>query len=158
MAPELRVVSETGENLGVMSRSEALAEAERRSLDLILIAAQANPPVAKIQSYDKFRYQKEVDIKKQKQTQKVLALKQVQISLREAKNDLENKARRIDEFLVKGHRVEIQLTMRGREKGLKDWARKKMEEFLVLLQTPIRREGEIKQGGRGMLLQIEKER
>lgn len=152
------MVSETGENLGVMSRNEALAETEKRSLDLILIAPQADPPVAKIQSYDKFRYQKEVELKKQKQAQKILALKQVQISLREAKNDLENKARRIDEFLEKGHRVEIQLTMRGREKGLKDWARKKMEEFITMLQTPIRREGEVKQGGRGMLLQIEKEK
>ncbi len=152
------MVSETGENMGVMSRNEALAEAEKRSLDLILIAPQANPPVAKIQSYDKFRYQKEVEVKKQKQTQKILALKQVQISLREAKNDLENKARRIDEFLEKGHRVEIQLTMRGREKGLKDWARQKMREFIAILKTPIRREGEIKQGGRGMLIQIEKDK
>ncbi|MCL5016454.1 MAG: translation initiation factor IF-3 [Patescibacteria group bacterium] len=152
------MVSETGENLGVMSRDEALKEAKERNLDLILIASQANPPVAKIQSYDKFRYQREVELKKQKQTQKVLALKQVQISLREAKNDLQNKAGRVEEFLEKGHRVEIQMTMRGREKGLKEWAKKKMEEFLTLLTIPVRREGEIKQGGRGMLLQIEKEK
>ena len=141
-----------------MSRDQALAEAKEKNLDLILIAPQANPPVARIQSYDKFRYQKEVELKKQKQTQKVLALKQVQISLREAKNDLQNKAKRIEEFLEKGHRVEIQLTMRGREKNLKDWARQKMEEFLVMITVPIRREGVIKQGGRGMLLQIEKEK
>ncbi len=152
------MVSETGENLGVMSRDAALKEAKERNLDLILIASQANPPVAKIQSYDKFRYQREVELKKQKQTQKVLALKQVQISLREAKNDLQNKAGRVEEFLEKGHRVEIQMTMRGREKGLKEWAKKKMEEFLTLLTIPVRREGEIKQGGRGMLLQIEKEK
>ncbi|MCL5006735.1 MAG: translation initiation factor IF-3 [Patescibacteria group bacterium] len=154
----MRVVSDTGENLGVMSRDEALKRAKAENLDLILIAPQANPPVAKIQSYDKFRYQKEVELKKQKQAQKVLALKQVQISLREAKNDLQNKAKRIEEFLEKGHRVEIQLTMRGREKGMKDWATKKMEEFLTMIAVPIRREGGIKQGGRGMLLQIEKEK
>jgi translation initiation factor IF-3 len=158
MAPELRVVGESGENLGVMSRDQALAAAKEKDLDLILVAPQANPPVARIQSYDKFRYQKEVELKKQKQAQKILALKQVQISLREAKNDLQNKARRAEEFLEKGHRVEIQLTMRGREKGLKDWARQKMEEFLALIALPIRREGEIKQGGRGMLIQIEKEK
>ncbi|MDE2098254.1 MAG: translation initiation factor IF-3 [Patescibacteria group bacterium] len=152
------MVGENGENLGVMSRDQALAAAKEKDLDLILIVPQANPPVARIQSYDKFRFQREVEFKKQKQAQKILALKQVQISLREAKNDLQNKAKRVEEFLDKGHRVEIQLTMRGREKNLKDWARQKMEEFLILITIPIRREGEIKQGGRGMLIQIEKEK
>jgi len=97
-----------------------------------------------------------LELKKQKKSQKALPLKQIQISVKEAKNDLLNKSKKIGEFLAKGHRVEIQLTLRGREKALKDWARGKLEEFLKIIPESYKINSPIKLGGRGFLIQIEK--
>jgi len=84
----LRVVDETGENLGVMPLEAALKLAMEKGLDLIEIAPMVKPPVARIISFDKFRYQKEKELKKQKATQKTSELKQIQITAKSAKNDL----------------------------------------------------------------------
>lgn len=127
------MVDEAGENLGVMSLADAKAAAAEKGLDLILIVATANPPIAKIMSFDKFRYQKEKELKKQRQAQKAPEMKQIQISVREAKNDLMMKIGRLQKFLEAGHKVEIALRLRGREKAMKDWARMKMDEFLKLI-------------------------
>lgn len=131
----MRVIDEGGANLGVLKREEALQAAKERNLDLIEIAPTAKPPVAKIMSYDKFRYQEEKKWKKQRAQQKSLELKHVRISAKAAIHDLEIKARKVNEFLGEGHLVEIQLVLRGREKANKDWARKKLEDFLKII-TP----------------------
>jgi len=154
-AKELRVIDENNENLGVLSREDALKLAEEKGLDLIEISATAVPPVGKIISFDKFRYREEKKIKKQRQSQKISGLKQMRISARAALNDLEVKANKINEFLGEGHKVEINLELRGREKANKEWARYKLIEFLKLLEEhKILRE--IKFGQRGLSIQITK--
>jgi translation initiation factor IF-3 len=150
----LRVVDETGKNLGVMPREAALKLAQERGLDLIEIAPTAQPPVAKIINFDKFRYQKEKEIKKQKSAQKVSELKQVRISSRAAKNDLEIKAKKVIEFLNEGNKVEIVLQLKGREKYNKDWARYKLEEFLKMISVEYKITMEPKLGGQGLVMQI----
>ena len=148
------MVGEKGENLGIMPLGEALKLAESRGLDLIEIAASAKPPVAKIISFDKFRYQKEKELKKQKTSQKASELKQIQISVRAAANDLKIKAQKIDEFLGEGHKVEIVLRLRGREKYNKDWARYKLEEFFKLITVEHKTILEPRFGGQGLVMQI----
>ena len=123
-------------------------------MDLIEIAPTANPPVARIISFDKFRYQKEKEQKKQSQAQKTKELKQVRITPRAAKNDLQIKARLAEEFLEKGHKVAINLFLRGREKGNKVWNLGKLTEFLALIKVPHQVTAEPKVGGRGMIVQI----
>jgi len=150
----LRVVDETGKNLGVMPREAALKLAQERGLDLIEIAPAAQPPVAKIINFDKFRYQKEKEIKKQKLAQKISELKQVRISSRAAKNDLEIKAKKVIEFLNEGHKVEILLQLKGREKYNKDWARYKLEEFLKMISVEYKITMEPRFGGQGLVMQI----
>ena len=118
-----------------MSTDAALNLAKERGLDLIEVSSSAKPPVARIMSFDKFRYQQEKKEKQQKGKQKGGELKQIQISIGEAKHDLERKAQKVNEFLEAGHLVEIQLVLRGREKANKDWARKKLEDFLKII-TP----------------------
>ena len=130
------MVGADGENVGVLSLSDALREAEAKGLDLILIVPNANPPVARIMSFDKFRYIKEKELKKQKAAMKTPEQKQVQVSAREAENDLNVKAGRVNKFLSEGHRVEILMRLRGREKGMKDWCRDKLEEFMGRITTP----------------------
>ena len=143
-------------NVGVLPLKDALAAAEAKGMDLILIVPNANPPVAKITSFDKFRYEKEKELKKQLQVQKALEMKQVQISVREAKNDLLTKIKRLEKFLEAGHKVEILLTLRGREKGMKDFGRGKLREFLGMITIPHTLTQEISDAGRGLNAQIAK--
>jgi len=152
----LRVVDETGKNLGIMPREAALKLAESRGLDLIEIASTSQPPVAKIISFDKFRYQKEKELKKQKSTQKTAELKQVRLSSRAAKNDLGIKAKKTEEFLNKGHKVEIMLRLKGREKYNRDWARYKLEEFLKMITVEYKITLEPRFVGQGLIMQMSK--
>jgi len=151
--PQLRVLGEKSENLGVLSLAEAQEKAKEAGLDLVLITESANPPVARIISFDKFRYQKEKELKKQQQ--RVPESKRVQISPREGAHDLSFKLKRLEEFLQAGHKVEIQVTLRGREKGMQDFARTKLKEFLAKVETPHRIIQEVKAGGRGLITQID---
>ncbi len=139
-----------------MPREAALKLAEEKGLDLIEIAPTAQPPVAKIISFDKFRYQKEKELKKQRAVQKISELKQVRISARAAKNDLGIKAKKTEEFLNKGHKVEIMLRLKGREKYNRDWARYKLEEFLKMITVEYKITMEPRFGGQGLVMQIMK--
>ncbi|MFA5052658.1 MAG: translation initiation factor IF-3 [Parcubacteria group bacterium] len=157
-ARELRVIGENGENFGVLSRDVALKIAEEKNLDLIEVSATANPPVARIGNYDKFRYQKEKELKKEMQAKAKGKddMKQVRIGLGSARNDLLIKARKIDEFLKEGYKVEILLKLRGREKANKDWALEKLNDFLGLITENFRVMASPKAGGTGFTVQINK--
>lgn len=138
-----------------MSKADALSLAKEKELDLIEISPNANPPVARIMSFDKFRYEEEKKLKKQKAQQKGHDQKQVQISVRSAKNDLELKAARASDFLEKGHPVNVVMVLRGREKRNKDWAKQKLDEFLNdMITVEHKRLSEPRWGGRGMNIQI----
>lgn len=139
-----------------MATTEALRLAQEKNLDLIEVTAAANPPVARIISFDKFRYQKEKELKKQKAGQKTTEWKQIQISVREAKNDMARKAKQADEFLTKGHIVEIMVTLRGREKAHRELAMVKIKEFFQMITVEYKISSEPKYGGRGVIGQIMK--
>jgi translation initiation factor IF-3 len=153
-APRLRVLGETGENLGILNLEEARKRAQEAGLDLVMVTESADPPVARIVSYDKFRYQREKELKRQKQ-QKAPESKRIQISPREAEHDLAFKLKRLEEFLRAGHKIEIQMTLRGREKGMRDYAKGKLEDFLKRVETPYKQTRAISPGGRGLATQIE---
>ncbi len=156
-APELRIIDEAGEYVGVMSLSDALKLANEKGLDLIEVAPLAKPPVGKIMSYDKYRYQEEKKMKKQRASEKTQELKQVRISGRAAEHDLQIKAKKANEFLKEGHMVEIMLAMRGREKANKDWGRQKLLEFVKTMIDPEHKViAEAKFGGRGFNMKIVK--
>jgi len=150
------VIDEQGQNLGILKLAEAARLAQEKGLDLIEIAPTAKPPVARIISFDKFRYLKEKEEKKQRQAQKSKELKHVRITPRAAKNDLQTKAHQAEEFLKNGHKVEINLFLRGREKFNKEWSLKKLNEFLGMIKAPHQITMEPKPGGRGFVAQITK--
>jgi len=150
------VVGPEGENIGVVSKEEALRLAIEKGLDLIEIAPTANPPVAKIIGFDKFRYQKEKEEKKKRFSQKSKELKHVRITPRAALNDLQIKARLADEFLAEGHKVEIGLFLRGREKANRAWNLQKLNDFMNMIKMPFKITSELKAGGRGIVAQIVK--
>ena len=154
-APELRVVDEAGENVGVLPLAEAKRLAEEKGLDLILIVATATPPVARIMSYDKYRYIKGKEDKKNKQAQKTPEMKQVQISPRAAMNDLMIKINKMQEFIEEGHKIQINLRLRGREKAMRDWAKMKMEEFIKLIPFKYKVTQNIQYDGKQFTMRID---
>ena len=159
IAQELRVIGETGENLGVLPRDKALALARpAEGVDLIEIAPDAKPPVARLMSYDKFRYEEGKREKKERLAQKSGGMKRVQISARAAQNDLAVKLRQLVKFLAEGHQVEIHLRLRGREKGNKPWAEQKLAEFLKMIPPEVeyKRVSPPRFGGYGLSMQIAK--
>ncbi|MBI2010895.1 MAG: translation initiation factor IF-3 [Candidatus Colwellbacteria bacterium] len=147
------MLDETGNNLGVLSRDRALELAREKGLDLILISPKAVPPVARILSFDKFRYEKEKELKKQRK--KAPELKRIQIGIKTAKNDLMVRLKKLEEFLEHGHKVEIQMTLRGREKANRSWAEERLNEFLGMITTPYKIAQPIKPSGRGLTVQID---
>ena len=153
---ELTIIDEGGKNLGKMAKESALSLAKEKGLDLIEIAPNAKPPVARIMSFDKFRYQQEKKEKKQRTQQKGQESKQIQISIREALHDLQIKAKKIQGFLEEGNQVSIVVVLRGREKGNKNFAFEKLNEFLKIIPIEFKFLLEPKLGGRGIIMQIAK--
>ena len=114
-AEEVRLVGEDGAQLGIIPLSEALAKAEEAELDLVLIAANANPPVCKIIDYGKYKYEQLRKEKDAKKKQHVVEIKEIRMSPNIDTNDLETKINAARKFLTKGDRVKITLRFRGRE-------------------------------------------
>lgn len=128
-AQELRVIDDEGKNLGVLKTEEALRIAQNKGLDLIEISPTADPPVAKILEYGKYLYSEKKKEKEGRRGQKS-ELKMVRFSVRTSGSDLEFRANQVDKFLKKRYKVRIQMTLRGREKALRDFANKRLENFL----------------------------
>lgn len=112
---EVRVVSESGEQLGIMSARDALKLAQDAELDLVKIAPTAKPPVCKIIDYGKFRYEQIRKEKEARKKQKTVELKEIRLSPNIDTNDLNTKVNAAKKFLAKGNKVKITLRFRGRE-------------------------------------------
>ena len=112
---EIRLIGESGEQLGIMSSREALKLAEEAGLDLVKIAPTAKPPVCKIVDYGKYRYELARKEKDAKRKQKVIEVKEIRMSPNIDTNDLNTKVGAARKFLEKGNRVKVTLRFRGRE-------------------------------------------
>ncbi len=114
-ADEVRCIGDDGKQYGIISLQEALNYAEKAGLDLVLIAPDANPPVCKIMDYGKFKYQQEKKKKEAKKKQKKIEVKEVKLSVKIAKNDINYKVKHAREFLQEGKHVKFRVFLRGRE-------------------------------------------
>ena len=125
---EVRVIGVDGEAIGIMSSEAALDLAEREGYDLVLMAAQAQPPVCRIMDYGKYRFEKE---KKEKEAKKnrAVELKEIQLSCRIDTHDFETKARHAQKFLESGNKVRVVMRFRGREMSHMAIGQEIMERF-----------------------------
>lgn len=114
-AREVRVVDETGKQLGTVSLERALEIARSRNLDLVEVAPNSLPPVCRLLNYDQYRYARSKKGKDQKKKQKGTSCKEVWLRPNTGKHDLEFKLKRVREFLEEGHQVRVRLRFRGRE-------------------------------------------
>ena len=114
-AAELRCNIDGGESLGIISFDEAMEKANELGQDLVLIAPDAKPPVAKIMDYGKFKYQEEKKLKEQRKNQVKIVVKEIKLSVKIAENDIDYKVKHAREFLEKGYHVKFRVFLRGRE-------------------------------------------
>ncbi|MDD4329853.1 MAG: translation initiation factor IF-3 [Aliarcobacter sp.] len=112
---EVRCTGDDGTNYGIISTAEALQTADSLGLDLVLIAPDGKPPVAKIMDYGKFRYQQEKKKKEAKKNQKVIVVKEIKLSVKIAENDVSYKVKHAREFIEEGNHVKFRVFLKGRE-------------------------------------------
>ena len=112
---EVRVISQSGEQLGVMSTYAAMQLAEDEGLDLVKIVPNAQPPVCKLMDYDKYRYEQSKKERELRKNQKVVSIKEVQLSATIEENDVQTKAKAAQRFLGQGDKVKVSIRFRGRQ-------------------------------------------
>ena len=157
--PQVRVIDEDGKQLGVMATNEALRLANERGLDLVEVGPTTKPPIAKIINYGKYMYQKEKKEREAK-THKTPAneIKTVRVGFTTGSHDLAIRARQADKFLKMGHRIRVEMPLRGREKSMSDLGRQKIELFLKSISEPFAQEEPVKRApfGLGVLIKPDK--
>lgn len=157
-APELRVIGAEGENLGVLSLSDALKAAEAAGLDLIEISPNAKPPVAKVMDYGKFQYELKKKERDMRAKAKVSETKEVQIKVGTGENDMRLKANKAAEWLGEGHRVRAELFLKGRYKGMEEaFLKSRLEKFLLLIPFPYRVAEPVARAPKGFAAIIERD-
>ncbi len=156
-AKELRVVTDTGEILGVLSLSDALAKAIALGLDLIEISTNAEPPVAKIMDYGKFQYQQSKKQKEAKARAHVTETKTLQVKIGTSEHDLELKAKNASKWLKEGHRVKVDLFLVGRSKyATMEFKKERLDRILTLISEEYRVSGEPTKSPKGLTVILER--
>lgn len=131
---EVRVVAQNGDNMGIMDTKAAIELAKERGLDLIEISPNAKPPIAKITDYGKFQYDQKKKLSAQKAKAHNVEVKSVQIKVATGEHDLNLKAGRASFWLREGHRVKVELFLKGRTKYMeKVFLNERLERLLKLI-------------------------
>ena len=132
--PKVMVILEDGTSLGTLDTNKALDEAYKRDLDLVCVAPQANPPVCKILNYSKFRYEKEKKEKEAQKNQKIIEVKEIQLSPVIMEHDFNTKLSQAQKFLSQGNKVKVTIRMFRRFMPLLDQALNNVNLFAEKLQ------------------------
>ncbi len=136
-APIVSVIDEEGNNAGEMNIRDALIFARERHYDLVEVSPKANPPVVKLIDYGEYKYKKEKQEQKNKARQKKTDIKGIRLSIRISAHDLDFRKKRAMEFLEEGHKVKIELSLKGRERQHFDLAYGIINEFIKSLGETI---------------------
>ena len=130
-AGKLRVIGENGEQLGVLSRTEALSAAQSAGLDLVEVSPSTDPPVAKIVDWGKYNYQRTKQLQKSRKNARSPEMKQMRVGLKISQHDLDVKMRKVQQFLDAGHKVKITVIYRGRELAHRELGFKMAERVIA---------------------------
>lgn len=156
-AKELRVITDTGDNFGVLSLGDALSKAEELRMDLIEISPTAIPPVAKIMDYGKFQYQQSKKQKEAKTRSHVTETKTLQVKIGTSEHDLELKAKNASKWLKEGHRVKVNLFLVGRTKYAEmEFKKERLDRILNLISEEYRVSGEPIKSPKGLTILLER--
>jgi translation initiation factor IF-3 len=151
-ARELRVIDHNGEQLGIKTRNEALEIATLVNLDLVLVAPQAKPPVARIMDYGKFKFEQQKKEREVRRNQKVILLKEVRLSPTIDEHDFQTKLRNALKFLQNGDKVKASIRFRGRAITHKEIGQRVLDRFAEACKEFGTIEQRPKMEGRSMFL------
>jgi len=141
-----------GQQLGVISLTDALAEAAKAGLDLVEVSPTAEPPVCRIMDYGKFRYQQSKKVQVSKKSQTVIQVKEIRLRPKTEEHDLEVKVKHVRKFLEQHNKVKISMMFRGREIAYTDIGRKIMEDIKNTLADGCVIDQQPKLEGRNMIM------
>ncbi len=131
---EIRLISNDGEQLGIMSARDAQKIADERSLDLVKISPQAKPPVCKIMDYSKYKFDMAKREKEARKKQKIVAVKELRLSPNIDTHDIQVKVKNAIKFLKEGNKVKVSIRFRGRELGRTETAVSIMNDFAAQVE------------------------
>jgi translation initiation factor IF-3 len=146
-APQVKLIDEQGEFIGIFPTKEALAMAREKGYDLVEISPKENPPVAKFLDFGQLQYEEQKKRQKQKIKLKTVEIKGMRLSFRISQHDLEVRINQAKKFLEKKHKIKIEMNLKGREKKHTDLALEIMQKFIeqlgekIIIEQPITRLG-----------------
>ena len=150
--PQVRLISENGEQLGIVDIRQAQALAYERELDLVKISPNSNPPVCKLMDYGKYRFEMIKRDKEQRKNQKVIELKEIRLSATIDLNDMKVKAKACEKFLGDGNKVKVSIRFRGRQITHSDVGLDVMNRFFEMVEHVATKERPPKTEGRNMFM------
>src|SRR5215211_325404 len=143
-APEVRLVGADGEQIGILSRDEALERAREADLDLVVVAEQATPPVCRLLDYSKYRYEQEQRAKAARKHQQQINVREIKLRPKIAVHDYETKKGHVERFLRQHDKVKVTIMFRGREQAHPERGRtllrrlyEDIEDLAVIEQEPL---------------------
>lgn len=151
-AREVRLIDQNGEQLGIKSKNEALEIAGRVNLDLVLVAPNAKPPVARIMDYGKFKFEQQKKDKEARKNQKIITTKEVRLSPTIDEHDFNTKLRNAIKFLEKGDKVKASIRFKGRAITHKEIGQRVLDRFADECKEVATIESHPKMDGRSMFL------
>ena len=149
---ELRVIDSDGSQLGILSSQQALALAEEKNLDLVMISPQAKPPVCKIMDYGKYRFEQAKREKEARKNQHTVDVKEIKLSLNIDTHDFNTKLKNAMKFFAHGDKVKVSIRFRGREMGHSEYGYETMKRFSDACAEVANIERPAKLEGRQMLM------
>ncbi|WP_143180075.1 translation initiation factor IF-3 [Domibacillus mangrovi] len=151
-AREVRLIDQNGEQLGIKQKRDALDIAARVNLDLVLVAPNAKPPVARIMDYGKFKFEQQKKEKEARKNQKIILLKEVRLSPTIDEHDFNTKLRNAIKFLEKGDKVKASIRFKGRAITHKEIGQRVLDRFAEECKEVAAVESKPKMDGRSMFL------
>jgi translation initiation factor IF-3 len=154
----VRLVGPDGQQIGIKPLPEALSIAREADLDLVEVAAQANPPVCRIMDYGKYKYEAAQKAKESRRKASNVSIKEMKFRPKISKGDFDTKTRKVERFLTDGHKVKVTLTFRGREMHHPELGRRILDDVLEAVQHLARVEIFPRVDGRNMTMVLAPDR
>ncbi|HEU4354700.1 MAG TPA: translation initiation factor IF-3 [Actinomycetota bacterium] len=153
-SPQVRLVGPDGSQVGIVSTQDALRRARELDLDLVEVAPQATPPVARIMDYGKYKYERDIRQKEARKKQSKIEVKEIKFRPKIDPHDYATKKGHVVRFLTAGARVKVTIMFRGREMAHTELGRKILDRLVEDLQDLAVVEAAPKQDGRNMIMVI----
>ena len=150
--PQVRLIGETGDQLGIVDIRAAQKMADERELDLVKIAPNSDPPVCKFMDYGKYRFEMSKREKEQRKNQKIIELKEIRLSATIDVRDMEIKAKQAVKFLADGDKVKVSIRFRGRQITHNEIGAEVMSRFFEMVTDSAVKEKMPKMEGRSMFM------